>query len=117
MSVNLSDIYNDNRKNMPTDEAYKSFNDFIFSSDTKIIGKLLHRYDFFSKTSHLPGDIVEVGVFKGSGIASFSKFVDIYCPNSNKQIIGFDIFDPEKSQEILEKDNINDKINMNKVTN
>jgi hypothetical protein len=115
MSNDLCDIYNNNMKNMPSDEVYKSFNDFIFSSDTKVIGKLLHRYDFFSKTKHLPGDIVEVGVFKGSGIATFSKFVDIYCPNSNKKIIGFDIFDPEKSKEILDKDNVNDKINMNKV--
>lgn len=100
---------------MPHDDVYKSFNEFIFSKDTKIIGKLLHRHDFFLKTKDLPGDIVEIGVFKGSGIATFSKFVDIYCPNSNKQIIGFDIFDPVQSQIILKKDNPNDKENMNTV--
>jgi hypothetical protein len=111
----LSTIYNNNAKNMPSDAIYKSFNDFIFSNDTKILGKLLHRYDFFSKVKDLPGDIVEVGVFKGSGMATFSKFVDIYCPNSNKQIIGFDIFDPDRSQTILEKDSANDKDNMNIV--
>ena len=111
----LTNIYNNNIKNMPSDEVYKSFNDFIFSNDTKILGKLLHRYDFFLQTKHLPGDIVEIGVFKGSGIATFSKFVDIYCPNSNKQIIGFDIFDPEKSQIILDKDTSNNKTQMNNV--
>ena len=111
----LSTIYNNSIKNMSSEENYKSFNEFIFSNDTKILGKLLHRFDFFSKIKDLPGDIVEVGVFKGSGIATFSKFVDIYCPNSNKKIIGFDIFDPENSQKVLDKDDIRDKESMNIV--
>jgi len=111
----LTTIYNNNTKNSPSDLVYESFNKFIFSDDIKVLGKLLHRYDFFNKIKELPGDIVEVGVFKGSGMATFSKFVDIYCPNSNKQIIGFDIFDPVKSQLILDKDNLNDKENMNIV--
>lgn len=100
---------------MSSEDTYKSFNDFIFAKDTKILGKLLHRFDFFNKTRHLPGDIVEVGVFKGSGIASLAKFVDIYCPNSNKKIIGFDFFNPTQSDEMLEKDNITDKTSMNVV--
>jgi hypothetical protein len=66
-------------------------------------------YDFFNKVKELPGDIVELGVFKGSGIATFSKFLEIYCPNSNKKIIGFDIFDPIKANEILNKDGELDK--------
>lgn len=103
-NVTLKEICNDNTMNMPTDEVYKSFNDFIFSNDLKLIGKLLHRFDFFKQTMHLPGDIVEIGVFKGSGIATFSKFVEIFCPNSNKKIIGFDIFSKDEGEKILEKD-------------
>ena len=111
----LNDICNDNIKNMPSDDVYTEFNNFIFSNDTKLIGKLLHRYDYFNKTKELPGDIVELGVFKGSGVATFSKFLDIYCPNSNKKIIGFDIFDPDNSSDILDKDGVFDKENMNVV--
>jgi hypothetical protein len=110
--MNLNDIYNNNLKNITNDENYKSFNDFIFSNDTKILGKLLHRFDFFLKVKDLPGDIVELGVFKGSGIATFSKFVDIYCPNSNKKIIGFDIFSVDESDIILNKDSKLDKDKM-----
>jgi hypothetical protein len=113
--MELSKIYNNNKKNTTSDEVYKSFNDFIFSPDIKVLGKLLYRYDFFNKVKHLPGDIVEVGVFKGSGVATFSKFLDIHCPNSNKKIIGFDIFNPDNSDNILNKDNIDDKNNMNIV--
>jgi hypothetical protein len=111
----MDTIYNGNDKNMPSNDNYNTFNDFIFSDDTKIIGKMLHKYDFFSRVKDLPGDIVEVGVFKGSGIATFSKFLDIYCPNSNKKIIGFDIFDHDKSQLVLSEYSEADKTSMNIV--
>ena len=111
------DIYNNNVKNFSAQENYDNFNNFIFSGDKKIIGKLLYRYDFFNKTKHLPGDIVEIGVFKGSGVASFLKFLEIHCPNSIKKVIGFDIFDPENSSIVLEKDNENDKQKMQEVYN
>jgi hypothetical protein len=108
----LEGICNNNAKNMPANDVYKSFNDFIFANDIKLVGKLLHRFQFFEKVKHLPGDIVEVGVFKGSGVATFSKFVEIYCPHSNKKIIGFDIFDDGAKESILEKDGAFDKENM-----
>jgi hypothetical protein len=113
--MDLSKIYNNNEKNTSSQEDYDSFNKLIFSKDIKILGKLLHRYDFYNKTKHLPGDIVEIGVFKGSGVATFSKFLEIYSPHSIKKIIGFDIFDPSNSSDVLNKDNIIDAENMNIV--
>jgi hypothetical protein len=93
MDTKLFEICNSNIKNIPTEDVYTFFNNFIFSNDIKLIGKLLHRYNFFLKTKHLPGDIIELGVFKGSGIATFCKFLQVFCPNSNKKVIGFDLFD------------------------
>ena len=111
-----SNIYNNNKKNTIDQSIYDSFNNFIFSNDKKILGKLLFRYDFYNKVKNLPGDIVEIGVFKGSGVATFSKILHIFSPNSIKQIIGFDIFDPEKAKIILdEKESVNDNISMNQV--
>lgn len=115
MEKGLYEICNSNVKNMPSEDVYKSFNEFIFSNDIKLMGKLLHRYDFFNKVKHIPGDIVEIGVYKGSGIATFSKFVEIFCPNSNKKIIGFDIFDTHSANNILELDGEHDKSNMEYV--
>ena len=80
---NLEEICNNNPINNPSDENYTHFNDFIFSNDLKLIGKMLHRFDFFKRTKHLAGDIVEIGVFKGSGISTWLKFLEIYCPYSN----------------------------------
>lgn len=107
-------ITNNNTKINTPDNIYNSFNEFIFSSDIKVLGKLLHRFEYFNKIKDLPGDIIEIGVFKGSGIATFSKFLEIYCPNSNKKVIGFDIFQ-KNSDEILRKDVELDKDNMNTV--
>lgn len=113
--ISQLDICNNDPKNMPTDNVYDAFNKFIFANDTKLIGKLLHRFNFFKQTMDLPGDIVEIGVYKGSGIATFSKFVDVFCPNSNKKIIGFDIFDPIMGNVILDRDSKLDKETMNAV--
>ena len=113
--MQVEDICNNNSKNTPSDDIYAVFNKFIFSKDIKLIGKLLHRFNFFMKVKDLPGDIVEVGVFKGSGIATFSKFVEIFCTHSNKKIIGFDIFDSEDKQAILSKDDATDNKTMNLV--
>ena len=68
-------IYNNNNKNISEQKTYDDFNNFIFSNDIKIFGKLLYRHKFFEEVKDLPGDIVEVGVFKGSGIATFSKIL------------------------------------------
>ena len=113
--MSLNGVYNNNSRNAPSDDIYAAFNSFIFSKDTKILGKLLHRYNFFQQTMNLPGDIAEIGVFKGSGMATFSKFIDIFCPNSNKKVIGFDIFGTEHGQAILDKDGSDDKAMMNAV--
>ena len=111
-----TEICNNNIMNSPTDSVYRSFNDFIFSDDLKLTGKLLHRFKYFLETKHLPGDIVEVGVFKGSGVASFAKFVEVFCPNSNKKIVGFDIFSADEGDFILAgKDTPIDRQTMNAV--
>ena len=47
MNKELQDICNNNSKNMPSDNVYDTFNKFIFSDDTKLIGKFLHRYKYF----------------------------------------------------------------------
>lgn len=110
--MDQKDISNNNKLNLPSQNNYDSFNNFIFSDDVKLTGKLLHRFEFFLKTKDLPGDIVEIGVFKGSGMSSFLKFLKIYCPNSNKKVIGFDIFDTEVADSALNKDSKVDKESM-----
>lgn len=89
------DIYN-NR--ISDDQSlYDAFNRFIFSSDRRVISKFLYRHTLFNLTKDLPGDIVEVGVFKGSGVATWCKLLDLFTPHTNKKVIGFDIFQKEQA--------------------
>lgn len=71
---------------------WDTFNNFILSDDVERMQKILIRYDLFKKTNSIPGDIVECGVFKGTGIMMWAKFLKIYDPNSIKKIVGFDTF-------------------------
>lgn len=75
--------------------VYDSFNDFIFSSDYKLFAKLASKLKFCELTKNIPGDIVELGVFKGSGLLTFLKANKLLSVNY-KKVYGFDIFDDEK---------------------
>jgi len=77
-------------------ETYNSFNDFIFTDETKVLGKLVARSLFVDKTKQIPGDIVECGVFIGSGMVTFLKLKKIFFSNSIKRVIGFDFFETDK---------------------
>jgi len=74
---------------------YDSFNQFILSGDTKVFGKLLARALLVDSTKHLPGDIVECGVFKGTGLLTFLKLKRFLLPNTGKKVIGFDFFNTD----------------------
>ena len=56
-------------------------------------------------TMDVPGAIVECGVFKGTSLARFAMFRELFGNTFSKKIIGFDIFNPDMSKIILEKDN------------
>jgi hypothetical protein len=75
---------------------YDYFNGFILSSDTKVFGKLLARTLLVDQVKDLPGDIVECGVFKGTGMLTFLKIKRFLCPNSGKKVVGFDFFNSEE---------------------
>ena len=80
---------------------YDFFNGFILSPDTKVFGKLLARTLLVDQVKDLPGDIVECGVFKGTGMLTFLKIKRFLCANSGKKVIGFDFFNSEKLVESL----------------
>ncbi len=71
---------------------FDAYNDFIMSSDLKTFAKLASKLRFTELTKNLPGDIVELGVFKGSGLFGWLKANAITSVN-NKTVYGFDIFD------------------------
>jgi len=90
-------MYNMNIKDIEVENTnqniYDSFNEFIMSSDKKVFNKLIARTLLYDEVKDVPGDIVECGVFKGSGFYTFLKLKRLMNPNSIKKVIGFDYFD------------------------
>ena len=89
----MANLYNDNSEINKNQKMYDSFNNFIFSNDRVVFNKLYSKIFFYEMTKHLPGDIVECGVFKGSGLLTWLKILDMNEPNSIKKVVGFDFFD------------------------
>lgn len=55
--------------------------------------KFLAHYEFFLKIMNLPGDIVELGVYRGVSLFSWAKFMEIRnMGDRHKKVIGFDNF-------------------------
>ena len=71
---------------------FKAYNDLIESNNLDRLQKIFTRYDFFKKTINVPGDIVECGVFKGTGQIYWLKLLRIYDEYSMKKVVGFDTF-------------------------
>jgi len=81
-------------------EMYDAFNKFMFSNDRKTFNKLMARILLSNMVKGVPGDIVELGVFKGSGLMTWLKIKHINMPN--KRVVGFDYFNTDKLIDSLE---------------
>ncbi len=80
---------------MPDDEQllWDAYHRLLLGPDLERMRKLLVRYDFFKLVLDRPGDIVECGVFKGAGLLTWLKFLQIHAPGSARRVVGFDTFD------------------------
>ena len=74
---------------------FDSFNSFIINKDRRVFNKLVARAMLCNEVKDIPGDIVECGLFKGTGFYTFLKLKNIFNPNSSKKVIGFDFFNTE----------------------
>jgi hypothetical protein len=92
-------------------DFYDSFNHFIFSNDSNIFNKLLSKFEFINLTNKVPGDVLELGVFRGSGLIAWLKTLKM-CGVNNKKLYGFDFFNQEK---LVESINSQDKLLMEKL--
>jgi hypothetical protein len=62
----------------------------VFARRMYLTKQLVH-WEVYKQVADLPGDIVELGVFRGSSLLNFARFVEILSPGDRvKRIIGFD---------------------------
>lgn len=72
---------------------FDAFNTFIMSPDKKVFEKLMSKNFFLELTRQVPGDVVELGVFRGSGLFAWLKMLSFL--GLNRRVYGFDIFNSE----------------------
>ncbi len=76
------------------------YDDFLAHTGPDRLQKILARCELYKMALEIPGDIVECGVFKGSGIYTYAKLRHIFKPRSAQKILGFDFFESERDAEI-----------------
>lgn len=96
----MADIYNNTAAT--SQSVYDAYNNLLFSSDKRVFHKMVKRIELYMDVKDLPGDIMEVGVFKGAGMALFLKLKQLYEPNSLMKVIGFDYFEKDTLLETLD---------------
>lgn len=76
------------------DETQSFFyeNGFFLTSEMYRMGNLIAHYELYKKIINLPGDVVELGVFKGSSLIQFATFRELLENERSRKIIGFDVF-------------------------
>src|SRR5215471_15764 len=75
---------------IPQQDVLESF--AIYARRINITRFLAH-YELYKMIEHLPGCIVECGVFQGNSLFAFAKFLEIFHPGDRiRHVIGFDSF-------------------------
>lgn len=67
-------------------------NGFYLTSNISRMGNIIAHYELYRKIINLPGDLIELGVFKGGGIIQFATFRELLENEKSRKIIGFDVF-------------------------
>ena len=78
--------------NYDIEKTWDYENGFYLTSPFSRIAKSLAHWELYKKITHLPGDVVECGVFKGASLIRWATFREILENSSSRGIIGFDIF-------------------------
>ncbi len=79
-------------------------NGFYLTSKPYRLGNILAHYELYKKILHLPGDVVELGVFKGGGIIQWGTFRELLENENSRRIIGFDMFGEFPDSDKIESD-------------
>jgi hypothetical protein len=69
-------------------------NAFFWFSDGVRLMKLLSLFELYKRIVGLPGDVVELGVFKGATLIKLATFRACLEPDAARRILGFDFFGP-----------------------
>jgi len=79
-------------KSANTENQWEYENFFHWTSSQNRMGKILAHYELYKKIVNLPGDIVELGVFKMNSLIRWATFRNLIESEYSRNIYGFDMF-------------------------
>lgn len=79
-------------------------NGFYLTSKPYRLGNMLAHYELYKKIIDLPGDVVELGVFKGGSLIQWATFRELLENENSRKIIGFDMFGEFPDTEKVDSD-------------
>lgn len=74
------------------EKRFEYENGFYATANPSRFSKFISHLEFFKRTSHIRGEILEFGIFKGNSFFRWIKFRDLLEQTSSRKIIGFDVF-------------------------
>lgn len=80
--------------NFDIEKMFEYENGFHATSTESRFGKFLAHYELYKKIVHLPGAVIECGLFKGNSFFRLAHFRDLLESRYSRKLIGFDIFGP-----------------------
>jgi len=92
-------------RNMNSADAWDHENAFYWFSHPTRMHKMLAHYELYQSILDLPGDIFELGVYKGASLVRFASFRDLLENQHSRKIVGFDAFGEFPTEQVqLEAD-------------
>lgn len=84
--------------------SFEYENGFYLTSDVYRLGNIMAHYELYKKIIELPGDVIELGVFKGGSLIQFCTFRELLENENARKIVGFDMFGPFPQVDAVESD-------------
>lgn len=89
-----------------TSKEFDYENGFYLTSQPYRLGNIMAHYELYKKIIELPGDVIELGVFKGGSLIQFCTFRELLENERSRKIVGFDAFGEFPSAEKVESDTV-----------
>lgn len=73
-------------------KAFDYENGFYLTAPITRMSNILSHYELYKKIVELPGDVVELGVYKGGSFFQFATFRELLENERSRKLVGFDMF-------------------------
>jgi hypothetical protein len=73
-------------------DIYEAENTYFLKAPHHRIGKFLAHYELYKRILTLPGDVLELGVYKGASLMRFLAFRETLENQHSRKVLGFDAF-------------------------